>query len=459
MMDLRSGFSIYGELKDQEYKRAVLLGVYFPMLISISIGVVSSSIGYFIHGSISIISYLVVTGSFMILLLIGWLILSRRVLYSGLFLIVLIAFAGFYTVFEWGIAHSIGLLLIALTVFLTSLLFDSKASRGLGLLIILLFVILTSLQLFEVIPVNYEWKPIPTIYDALILILILAIVLLTSSIYSAGLQDQMESIKKLTKELQDINSELNRKVLLKTKKLISNRSELKETYESLSKAYSLMEGIEQDRFTTMNKLAHYGTILTSLVHEMANPVMILMDILDRSAMRDKKAAMEAINEVAETIKSVRMGVKSNSEQEIIVVGQAIRDVVNMLAWKTKREDINLRVQLETSQEISGDRGKFRQILLNLLDNALDAASGRGRKEVSILLNRKGNIRISDSGQGIPTDDFSKVFTIFYSTKTSGSGIGLFIARKYALELFNGNVQIAESGMNGTIIEFTFGHNL
>jgi len=78
-----------------------------------------------------------------------------------------------------------------------------------------------------------------------------------------------------------------------------------------------------------------------------------------------------------------------------------------------------------------DAEQLRQVLVNLLNNAKDAVSGRKHPEVSIsIVSVRGHvlIKIKDNGCGIPAGTIKKVFDAFYTTKKEGLGIGLAISR-------------------------------
>ncbi len=92
-------------------------------------------------------------------------------------------------------------------------------------------------------------------------------------------------------------------------------------------------------------------------------------------------------------------------------------------------------------EISGDAGLLRQALLNLARNAAEAASSNGhRGEVTIsgaqqLLGGQNwqLISVRDNGPGIPAGNLDKIFVPFFTTKSAGTGLGLAVVQKIALQ--------------------------
>ncbi len=92
-------------------------------------------------------------------------------------------------------------------------------------------------------------------------------------------------------------------------------------------------------------------------------------------------------------------------------------------------------------EISGDEGLLRQALLNLVRNAAEAAAGQpfgGRVTIRGSVEQSGStfvqrISISDNGPGIPSENLSKIFVPFYTTKAQGTGLGLAIVQKIIVQ--------------------------
>jgi signal transduction histidine kinase len=81
-----------------------------------------------------------------------------------------------------------------------------------------------------------------------------------------------------------------------------------------------------------------------------------------------------------------------------------------------------------------DRDRVRQILLNLLNNAQDAAGQGG--QISVALEHSdgwADVIVSDNGPGVPEEDRERVFEPFYTTKEKGCGLGLSLVKRFAEE--------------------------
>jgi two-component system sensor histidine kinase AtoS len=103
-------------------------------------------------------------------------------------------------------------------------------------------------------------------------------------------------------------------------------------------------------------------------------------------------------------------------------------------------------------QVALDRGQIKQVLLNIIVNAIQAISGRG--EISIGTARLGqhgvSICVADSGCGIPANVRERIFDPFFSTKPSGTGLGMAIARRI-IESHYGSIEIESSEGQGSSV--------
>ncbi len=103
-----------------------------------------------------------------------------------------------------------------------------------------------------------------------------------------------------------------------------------------------------------------------------------------------------------------------------------------------------------------DADKLKQVFLNILRNSYEAVEEKGKINISLSLlkeqsGRKIRVHIFDNGSGIPEEDRETVFEPFYTTKASGIGLGLPIARKI-IEQHRGTIRVKENVAKGTSFE-------
>jgi len=126
----------------------------------------------------------------------------------------------------------------------------------------------------------------------------------------------------------------------------------------------------------------------------------------------------------------------------------------------KRKDIDLKLEMEEGLYIKGNEELINQMIWNIMDNAIKYTPANGEVKIHAkLLNNNVNIKISDTGIGIPESEINKIFTRFYRVEQShsreigGSGLGLSIS-KWIAELHKGNItaeSIVNKGSDFTII--------
>ncbi len=127
----------------------------------------------------------------------------------------------------------------------------------------------------------------------------------------------------------------------------------------------------------------------------------------------------------------------------------INDWINrvVLLMKERFEADNIRLELNyksQQKQFIADEKLLTQVLINILNNAIDAVQGREspRIQVNAISDGTGKLQISvtDFGKGIPANDLDKIFIPFYTTKENGSGIGLSLSRQI-MRLHKGSISI------------------
>ena len=97
--------------------------------------------------------------------------------------------------------------------------------------------------------------------------------------------------------------------------------------------------------------------------------------------------------------------------------------------------------------------QIKQVLINLVQNAIDAISGKGKVEISVSLHERDEaleINVSDNGCGIPRENLSKVFTPFFTTKAEGLGTGLGLAITYGVvKMHSGDITVQSQEGEGS----------
>ena len=216
----------------------------------------------------------------------------------------------------------------------------------------------------------------------------------------------------------------------------------------------------EDQMKEQERLAQLGQMAASVAHEIRNPLSIMKGTADILRKKYQDLSDEMLTYIPEEINRLNRLV----EDFLLFASQRKPDIQTVNLKETIHEfthqfqDSRIHIQLDDKlPEILADRHALRQVLLNLVHNALDAIDEKGQVDVRIINSpdKSGRLtlEIQDNGAGISKEDIKKVFEPFYSTKASGSGLGLAIS-KQLLEQMGGTILIESARATGTLVRIT-----
>lgn len=144
------------------------------------------------------------------------------------------------------------------------------------------------------------------------------------------------------------------------------------------------------------------------------------------------------------------------DYELLSAADMIREVTGIVDSKAKSLGIELKIDIDKSaDEFEADHKAIRALLVNLLENSIDACRVDSQKDShEVVLKAKGNsehiiIEIEDNGIGMDQETKEKAFSLFFSSKgTEGTGLGLFISNKIAQE-HGGDIVLESESNKGT----------
>jgi signal transduction histidine kinase len=144
-------------------------------------------------------------------------------------------------------------------------------------------------------------------------------------------------------------------------------------------------------------------------------------------------------------------------KELTDLGELVRDTVAGFEMQFKEKEISLELDLDRLEDVSVDPQRIREVLSNLIGNALRYTPSQGVVKVGLVesgsgLEKEALLFVQDNGPGIESSDLPHIFERFYKSSDSGGmGLGLSIA-KYLVEAHGGRIW-AESDGQGTKISF------
>jgi two-component system NtrC family sensor kinase len=148
---------------------------------------------------------------------------------------------------------------------------------------------------------------------------------------------------------------------------------------------------------------------------------------------------------------LRFARQNNLEKKTANLQSLLQDVLALREYHLRNHDVKLKVEIESNlPPVAVDEDQFKQILLNLLNNSIDALEGRRNKMISIEALCRGNrvlLRFDDNGPGFR--DPNRVFDPFYTTKPVGKGTGLGLSICYGIvKEHGGEIQAANLERGG-----------
>jgi signal transduction histidine kinase len=200
---------------------------------------------------------------------------------------------------------------------------------------------------------------------------------------------------------------------------------------------------------SQEQLASFGAVAGGLAHEIKNPLST-MTITLGLLREDLEAGRPEPDKALRRVKVLEREVTRLEEivadflqfaghhpldlrpTDLNVVVSEVLDFITPAALKKR---IELRHHLSPDvPPLSLDRDRVKQALLNLVLNALEAMTGRGELLVQTAA-RGGAVRVdvTDTGAGIPVEVLPRIFEVYFSTKKTGTGLGLPIARRIVEE--------------------------
>ncbi len=190
------------------------------------------------------------------------------------------------------------------------------------------------------------------------------------------------------------------------------------------------------------KLASMGRLSASIAHEIRNPLAairhangLLAEQLDAPLARRLTRIVEdnsvRIDRIVEDVLSIAR--RDRPSTEPLPVGEFLRTVIGELMASGQVDEGRIRLQVDAPDPILFDAHQLRQVLVNLLTNALRYASA-GPGAIRIAWRRAGDDRlefiVADDGPGLSPDMLKHAFEPFFTSEARGTGLGLYLAREF-----------------------------
>ncbi|MGJ4896154.1 MULTISPECIES: sensor histidine kinase [unclassified Bradyrhizobium] len=264
--------------------------------------------------------------------------------------------------------------------------------------------------------------------------------------------------------------------------------ELRRAYEALHKAHQELQRAQR-QLVEQEKMASLGRLVAGVAHELNNPISFVygnihtlmryrtslvgyLDAIHEQPVSEDIAALrsdlriDAILEdfgplidgtvegavrISEIVKNLRrLSFSKLGEVERVNIERLINTAV-LWAGRTKQHRVDIQIEVEPDLWILGNEGQLHQVIVNLVENAIDAMRSTDLPRLLVAVARQGSeiaFRITDNGPGIDKDHLTHIFEPFFTTKRVGEGTGLGLWISYGIVREHGGELLASNEPQG-----------
>jgi C4-dicarboxylate-specific signal transduction histidine kinase len=222
------------------------------------------------------------------------------------------------------------------------------------------------------------------------------------------------------------------------------------------------------------RITALGELAASIAHEVNQPLAAVVANAEaclrwlRRRTPDVDAACRSVewiiddsNRASEVIRRVRaLANKTSLEKTPLDVNDLVREVITLVQRELISHQVSLRTELASALPmILGDRVQLQQVIINLVMNGVEAMQSVTDRPRELLIRSRQDekqqvlVGVTDSGVGISAENADRLFNAFFTTKSSGMGMGLSICRSI-MEAHGGRLWATANVPHGATFQFT-----
>ena len=248
--------------------------------------------------------------------------------------------------------------------------------------------------------------------------------------------------RRLLEDKERARVELERRVAERTAELSRSNALLRGEIEERLRAEADLRHA-QDELVHAAKLATLGQTAASIAHEVNQPLAALRTyaenaavLLTRGRAEDARANLASISALTERIARItqdlkRFARKASGELGPVSVQASVAAALALLDHRLRQSRVRVRAELpEAEIHVLAEPTRLEQVLVNLLQNAIDALKDVAAPAITVAVETTGErvvLVVSDNGPGIRAEDVPRAFSAFFTTKSDGLGLGLAIS--------------------------------
>jgi len=223
----------------------------------------------------------------------------------------------------------------------------------------------------------------------------------------------------------------------------------------------------QARLITQEKMRALGQLVAGIAHELRNPLTAIktfVEMLPRKVddLRFREEFLRYVPTEVERMNKILHDLLDYSrtkprERGWVDVGKLIDSVIGLFARRLATEGIEVEADVRAGVWVNGDKGQLKQVLINLVLNAIEAMTDHPHKLLRIEFRDDGErivLELSDTGEGMDEAKMAQLFQPFYTTKGQGIGLGLYLSKKIIVE-HGGDIQVRSKCGEGSTFTLHF----
>jgi PAS domain S-box-containing protein len=224
----------------------------------------------------------------------------------------------------------------------------------------------------------------------------------------------------------------------------------------------------QEQLIQSEKLAGIGILASGVTHEINNPLSGIIGMAEialeeddpsknKDYLKDILTCAQRISEIVKGLKSYSRAAKKE-DQSPVDLNEVLEESLKMVHLATKTISVKVIKQFQPIERIKANMGEIQQVFTNLITNAFQAMDGNGGKLVLSTRSLKDSVevKVTDSGMGIPQKHLNQIFDPFFTTKKLGEGTGLGLNIVYRIVTkYEGTIDVESKEQIGTTFTIKF----
>ena len=228
----------------------------------------------------------------------------------------------------------------------------------------------------------------------------------------------------------------------------------------------------REELARVRRMTEMGQMAASIAHEINQPLAAIVTngnaglrwlVRESPHVDEAQATLQSIiddaHRASEVIKSIRAMFQKNGQEKMpLDINELIREVLAFVDGEIRSQRVSVKTELiEKLPYVSANRTQLQQVIINLMTNAIEAM-GSVTDRARVLRVKSGLhesdgllITVEDSGTGVDPKDMDRIFDAFFTTKSTGMGMGLAICRSI-IEAHGGRLCALAASPHGSIFQ-------